>query len=57
LDSLPDAIIIANKKKISYLNQQAWKLLNCQSNGDDVIDINEVFCLDTVNCSILTPVD
>ena len=29
LDSLPDGIIIADNKQISYLNQEAWKLLGC----------------------------
>lgn len=57
LDSLPDAIIIAGKRQISYLNQQAWKLLNCQAiNGDDV-EINNVLCLDDVNCAVITPVE
>lgn len=57
LDSLPDAIIIAGKKQISYLNQQAWKLLNCQQIDADDVDINNVLCLDDVNCAVITPVE
>jgi sensor histidine kinase regulating citrate/malate metabolism len=46
LDSLPDSIIIANTKQISYLNQEAWKMLNCQSQKDELVDMDTVFCLD-----------
>jgi len=57
LDSLPDGIIIADSKQISYLNQEAWKLLGCQATSDDYINIEDVVCLDIKNCSILTPLD
>lgn len=57
LDSLPDGVIIADSKQISYLNQEAWKLLGCQATSDDCINIEDVVCLDIKNCSILTPLD
>lgn len=57
LDSLPDGVIIADSKQISYLNQEAWKLLGCQSTSDEMTNIEDVVCLDIKNCSILTPLD
>lgn len=29
LDELPDCVLIADPKKILYLNKEAWKLLKC----------------------------
>jgi len=49
LDSLPDGIIITDKDKPTYLNEEALKLLNCEA------DINEVRKLDDL--SSLTCVD
>ena len=57
LDSLPDGIIIADNKQISYLNQEAWRLLGCQSTQDEYTNIEDVYCHDSKNCSILTPLD
>lgn len=57
LDSLPDGIIIADSKQINYLNQEAWKLLGCQSTQDDCANIEDIVCLDTKNCSIMTPLE
>ena len=57
LDSLPDGIIIADNKQINYLNQEAWKLLGCQSNQEECTNIEDIVCLDTKNCSMSTPLD
>ena len=57
LDSLPDGIIIADSKQISYLNQEAWKLLGCQATSDECTHIEDIVCLDIKNCSILTPLE
>ena len=57
LDSLPDGIIIADPKQISYLNQEAWKLLGCQSTSDECLNIEDIVCMDVKNCSILTPLE
>lgn len=49
LDSLPDPIVIIDKDKPTYLNEEALKLLNCEK------DINEVRKLD--NLSTLKCID
>lgn len=57
LDTLPDAIIIANKQDISYLNQEGWKFLKCQSAMADVVDMASVFCIDAISCAAVRPVE
>lgn len=39
------------------MNQEAWKLLGCQSTSDECTNIEDIVCLDIKNCSILTPLD
>lgn len=59
LDELPDCVIIADPKRLIYMNIEAWKLLKCQSpeaNGDHR-SLDGVFCLDIGNCAVLTPLE
>lgn len=39
------------------MNQEAWKLLGCQSTSDECTNIEDIVCLDIKNCSILTPLE
>ena len=57
LDTLPDGIIIADSNQINYLNHEALKLLGCQATSDECTNIEDIFCLDVKNCSILTPLE
>lgn len=54
MDYLPDGVVIADKNRINYINAEAWSILRCKSN-DDVSNISNVFCLDTSDCSLVTP--
>ena len=57
LDELPDGVIIADIDNISYLNQEAWKLLGCQAREEDPETINDIMCIDVKSCSVNTPLD
>lgn len=56
LEDLPDGIVIADAKQISYINCEAWNLLSCMKIGDGNT-IDEIVCLDMDNCSVVTPLD
>ncbi len=44
MDYLPDGVVIADKHNINYINSEAWKILRCKTNDEEVEDISNVFC-------------
>lgn len=56
LEDLPDGIVIADAKQISYINCEAWNLLSCMKIADGNT-IDDIVCLDIENCSIVSPLD
>ena len=56
MDYLPDGVVIADKHNINYINSEAWKILRCTTNDEEVEDISNVFCQDSDDCSYNTPV-
>ena len=49
LDTLPDPVIIVDQDKISYMNSEAWSLLNCVGCLADVENFNLVSCIDKIS--------
>jgi nitrogen-specific signal transduction histidine kinase len=49
LDTLPDPVIIVDQDKISYMNSEAWSLLNCVGSLADVENFNLVSCIDKIS--------
>jgi len=47
LDFLPDAIVITDKDKPTYLNEEALKLLNCET---DIKEVRKLDDLSTLKC-------
>ena len=56
LEDLPDGIVIADAKQISYINCEAWNLLSCMKIADGNT-IDDIVCLDIENWSIVSPLD
>ena len=57
MDYLPNGVLIADQHNVNYINSEAWKILRCDANDDDVENISNLFFQDSKDCLNKTPVD
>ena len=54
---MPDGVVVTDEKDITYINQEAWKIMGCMAISNDINSIEDICCIDIDNGSILQPLE